>query len=478
MPKAKDLQFKIQYNEDSDKIVVEAEKTLEDPDYDGSNVVGAILYGSSGHDPLVFEEVLYTAEELIGKDGLVTFPAKLLFLKTSIFILRETGRRFVDKPFLTEDLIYLYWKTCKEAIEGKDKNPDYVLDACEKYLALIEDDATEDWFERKRKKEDDKASREQECVDISKTLNKLYKNANSKRPEKTSAKLNEDQNSVELNKDQERQCLQLMELAKEKLMYWYNIKDSVEISMVQKKAKRFLRVQKFIKLYGFEFSAGIFLFLCIFVFIFPTFHLDQFVSFKNIFFPQIVFQIVLPLIYLFAFFSLLRLISSIKKEQKSYPDFHIHLPRLWAGIVVGYLVLLNDEAWEGIFKVDDLKFGLGRAFLPCLAVFFYIIAEISNVKGINLARISNKIRQIFLRGAAYAVLMGMVISDLFGKNMVEIIFNCDNSDCMENLLFFKGFFGNIYPEVLFYLAPLALFIGVFVQLLWDNKTLTAKLKGN
>ena len=117
-----------------------------------------------------------------------------------------------------------------------------------------------------------------------------------------------------------------------------------------------------------------------------------------------------------------------------------------------------------------------RFVLPLAAVLVYIAIEINNVKGIDPRTKPRKALLLLARGLAYSILIGVLYSDIFGESIVTRV--ADGKDlavAQSQLSCARGIFGNIYPEVVFYLSPLALFIGVFLQLLWEDKTLTEKI---
>jgi hypothetical protein len=151
-------------------------------------------------------------------------------------------------------------------------------------------------------------------------------------------------------------------------------------------------------------------------------------------------------------------------------NIQLFLPRLAAGIIVGYLVLFNDEPWRCVFEgvlhfsgKDGPWPAWPRVILPLLGVLVNVYIETNNMTG---HKIGWKPIFVFLRGCAYSALIGVAVSDVFGASMAEY---------HKALPAFQGFFGTIYPKVIFCHAPLALFIGVFLQLLWEDKTLTEKI---
>lgn len=156
-------------------------------------------------------------------------------------------------------------------------------------------------------------------------------------------------------------------------------------------------------------------------------------------------------------------------------NIQLFLPRLAAGIIVGYLVLFNDEPWRCVFENvlhfsgdDGLWPAVARVILPLLGVLVYVYIEINKMTG---HKIGWKPISVVLRGCAYSALIGVAVSDIFGASMAKY----HQGIHYQALPAFQGFFGTIYPKIIFCHAPLALFIGVFLQLLWEDKTLTEKI---
>lgn len=163
------------------------------------------------------------------------------------------------------------------------------------------------------------------------------------------------------------------------------------------------------------------------------------------------------------------------KSPNIIKNMQFFLPRLIAGIIAGYLLLMSDEVWRFIRMFDGaaenplVNFTLLNRFLPLLGVFVYILIEISHVEGIT--NTTKKARFFFSRAYAYAIIMGLVISDIFGNSMTGGKDSCALVKEAQ-LGFFTGY---IYPEVILFLSPLALFVGIVLQLLWDDKKLTDKI---
>ena len=174
-------------------------------------------------------------------------------------------------------------------------------------------------------------------------------------------------------------------------------------------------------------------------------------------------------------------IMIVKKIKSGKEQTQVFMPRIVGGIIVGYFALLGEEMWFGLYqKTLHGQFNwiifLGRIIIPLAAIYIYLLIEMSNVKGIEDIKI--KALRILGRGYAYSLMVGVIFSDIFGKTFIDIVFHRLSSINGLNefsAVHFKGIFGNIYPEPILLLSPLALFIGVFIQLLWEDKAVTAKI---
>ena len=419
------------------------------------DAVGEMKYGGIQDNIELYEQALLNSEKMCAETGNEDY-VKLIFLKESIFILNETKRRFIGSPYLVQDLTFLYWIIFQKT--RNDVTLVEAIDVCERCLDLLADDANQDWFDRLiLEKELKIKSREEAVQEIVDILLKLLEES-KKTPENDAGKA-----AAEKAADEKKKVEQALSRAKDKLMTWYNLKKGVEIAASLQGGKIPSRLLRVISGWLPEITGAFALACIVFFRISPPFRAVfgemRFLGFNIL--PVLVYGIIL-----FSFVTALWKLTGNTKRI----DFQIYLPRMAAGIIVGYLVLFSDEAWGGIFGEHGALFVLARILVPCAAVFLYILIEMNNVKGIRYS-IFWKALRLFFRGAAYAFLIGLIISDLFGEAIVQRIPEAQGtvSPCLNGLV------GHLYPEVVFYLAPLALFIGVFVQLLWEDKPLTAKI---
>lgn len=249
------------------------------------------------------------------------------------------------------------------------------------------------------------------------------------------------------------------------------------------------RIKKFIFLYIPD-TAAFFIFLSsLTLFLYKTcninyyFNIEPFIHITTLF-----YSIILRSLYLFLFIiPFIFLFQSKSKNPSIIKILQLFLPRLIAGIMAGYLLLMSDEVWRFIsveWNVFSIQWEgypsnwvnfpgwiiILKSFLPLIGVYIYIFIEISHVKGI--INVSQKSRLFFSRAYSYSIIMGLMVSDIFGDSMIK---KDSTIDGLAEFITIQGFVGHIYPQVLICLAPLSLFVGIVIQLLWDDKKLTDKI---
>ncbi|MEE2674062.1 MAG: hypothetical protein VX466_09710 [Myxococcota bacterium] len=166
--------------------------------------------------------------------------------------------------------------------------------------------------------------------------------------------------------------------------------------------------------------------------------------------------------------------------------FHASVPRIGAGIVVGYLpVLFIDEVWDLASRSATTLVTLG--VLLGLVTLLYIYVEVQRRLG-DTAVAFQRARGIFLLGVFQALGAGMVIISLVGRIMVSRNWSPDGSeisveqlrDGLEPMIgqlpYIVGvdpFF--VFPSAVVMMTFLSFFIGVFLQLLWEELPITEPL---
>jgi hypothetical protein len=169
--------------------------------------------------------------------------------------------------------------------------------------------------------------------------------------------------------------------------------------------------------------------------------------------------------------------------RRDLTAFRASVPRLGAGIIVGYLpVFLIDEVWD---------FAL-RATVPLAAAtvlfgfttLLYLYVEVRKRIGDTPAAFV-RTRGLFLVGLIQASVLGLVATTLLGRFMALRALGEDmQGSSMETLRVGLGTFAGelprvigvdpvlAYPTVVLLMTFLSFFIGTFLQLLWEDLPIT------
>ena len=166
--------------------------------------------------------------------------------------------------------------------------------------------------------------------------------------------------------------------------------------------------------------------------------------------------------------------------------FHASVPRIGAGIIVGYLpVFLIDEVWDLAsrpnFVLDAVVLLLG------LVTLLYVYVEIA--RRIPDASVAfARARAIFLLGVVQAVGVGIVMTGLVGPFMVARNWSPPSGEVgvealRETMSPMLGQLPHIlgtepiyvFPSALLLMTFLSFFIGIFLQLMWEELPITEPL---
>lgn len=442
----------------------------------------------------VFEAAIFNAKSIVGSEENrnVNDVLKLHFLKETIFILLETEKKFIDNPHLLEDLIGLYWKTYSSAVSVQlDVPPEIAIDTCERYLDLCMTDANQDWFNRQKNpnrgdergqdNRQNRLNREEEIIKVADVLMEL----NEK--EEMTLKETEEARKVEEVKRRIVHMDQMLEHAKQWLISRYNLHKARKINQQGVQFEKYLEIFSFLILILVCFNPLLTYLLSPMMDILSSplmSLLERYEIHPPVLSKEDISRIAVASFYLIGCIPIASILLDLFDKSKP-ADLQIHLPRMAAGIVVGYFLLLNDVVWAAVFTEKTVfcffspEFNisgliwmiLGLAGIPLFAVYLYILVEMNSVLGIKYP-LTRKACRLWRRGWAYSIIIGVVFSDLFGKSVVDRLSSNESFHLSGQI---QGLFGYIYPEAVCYLAPIALFIGIFVQLLWQDKALTEKI---
>jgi hypothetical protein len=163
--------------------------------------------------------------------------------------------------------------------------------------------------------------------------------------------------------------------------------------------------------------------------------------------------------------------------QKDLAFFHASVPRIGAGIIVGYLpVFLIDEVWD---LASRPWFPLGVVVtLLGITTLLYIYVEVNR-------RIGDP-RDAFLLGVVQALALGLVITTLLGPFMAIRTWGHEEMPIAWLRVSVAPFFGELprimgidpiyaFPTAVLLMTFMSFFIGTFLQLLWEDLPITEPL---
>lgn len=172
--------------------------------------------------------------------------------------------------------------------------------------------------------------------------------------------------------------------------------------------------------------------------------------------------------------------------KKDLTFFHASVPRIGAGIIVGYLpVFMIDEVWD---LAEQSPFYLvAVAGLLGLATLLYIHVEVQRRIGDPQESFA-RAQRIFLLGLVEAAGFGIVVTSLLGPLMAVRNWGPQVGPGSIELLgsariVFLGELPKIigippfvaFPSAVLLMSFLAFFIGTFLQLLWEDIPITEPL---
>ncbi|MHB8338312.1 MAG: hypothetical protein ACYDEE_12945 [Ignavibacteriaceae bacterium] len=174
------------------------------------------------------------------------------------------------------------------------------------------------------------------------------------------------------------------------------------------------------------------------------------------------------------------LILIMKKNELIY----LFLPRLFIGIIVGYLPILSGGTFWNLAVSSSVGSSIWLIFFLALTslslTFLYLRFEVS--KGTNSSNnsiICSRTLNIFSQGIFYSFIIGLIIIDLFTSVFLRSAFALGVGELTKieksgNI--HAALFGVIDPLIILFYFPLALFIGVVIQFIWEEKPITHPIK--
>lgn len=171
--------------------------------------------------------------------------------------------------------------------------------------------------------------------------------------------------------------------------------------------------------------------------------------------------------------------------QKDLAFFHSAVPRIGAGIIVGYLpVFLIDEVWD-LARRPWFPLGVMAALMGTTTLLYLYVEVKSRIRDPREA--FSRARRIFLLGILQAEALGLTVTSLLGGFMVVRTWSEKGSLSLAELreatppfigelpriMGIEPFY--VYPTAVLLMTFLSLFIGTFLQLLWEDLPITEPL---
>jgi len=181
--------------------------------------------------------------------------------------------------------------------------------------------------------------------------------------------------------------------------------------------------------------------------------------------------------YVFLVLLLLFIFTQIMRKRWLYSQ--LLLPRILGAAIVGLLpLLLNDQSWNIGVLSNVFNWGL-LALLTYIFSFVYVFIEVHNIKkfikGHSIAQVLKESGRIYLIALSETLFFVTITSSL--------IFPAVISNIGSNILNYRfGIYASIsllsfgfFPSLIILWTGIALFIGSFVQLIWQDQRITESI---
>ncbi|TYQ15715.1 UNVERIFIED_CONTAM: hypothetical protein Cloal_2198 [Acetivibrio alkalicellulosi] len=185
---------------------------------------------------------------------------------------------------------------------------------------------------------------------------------------------------------------------------------------------------------------------------------------------RVVNNIIISLFLVGAFISIKRI------EKCRY--YNVYLPRIMAAISIGYIgIIWSQDFVELVISISTFNNGLSHIILYYFSLFvimilgyIYILLEVNNKlgsQGVDYKTITSRAIKIFISGITKSFIIGMfMFSWAFQFYSVKFV---DNNIGYKFPIMFDTY---VPIRVLFVFAFLSFFLGILIQILWDEKEIT------
>ncbi len=171
--------------------------------------------------------------------------------------------------------------------------------------------------------------------------------------------------------------------------------------------------------------------------------------------------------------------------KKDLTFFHTSVPRIGAGIIVGYLpVFMIDEVWD--LAEQSPFYLLAVATMLGTTTFLYIYVEVRGKLG-DAQLAFSRTRDLVMLGLIQAAGFGLLVTSLLGPLMAGRNWGPDaGMASLESLRAMDPWVGELprimgvepfiaFPTTVLLMSVMSFFIGTFLQLLWEELPITEPL---
>jgi hypothetical protein len=139
--------------------------------------------------------------------------------------------------------------------------------------------------------------------------------------------------------------------------------------------------------------------------------------------------------------------------------------RLIVTIMVGFVPLAGNRLlWEVAVIMNWWMLAI-VSFLAFSAGLAYCFAECVRITSLTRWQALKRALPVTLWGILFAIVIAIVISYVVGATVVGGI-------QMEDISFYQGRYGTVYPAAVFLFAPGSLLIGLFINSFWQERTIS------
>lgn len=150
------------------------------------------------------------------------------------------------------------------------------------------------------------------------------------------------------------------------------------------------------------------------------------------------------------------------------PSCGILLPRLIGGILVGYLFLISSDSIV-TFAVNANPFTVYLVGAFSLGLSYLLLSfEVRRSLGTTRSKIVERTTTLLCLGFIESTVIGFLVADLFS----DIFFQHIGNEILRPANFPGLFAGSMYPKVIILFIPLALLVGIVLQLFWEEKPIS------